>query len=131
MHRFKELKAWQKGRTLVKEIYKATHKFPKDKFLGITSQRRSTAVSIPSNIAEGCGRNSDAELSRFPDIAGRSAFGLETLVILCFDPEFFTKKEVKDFDPGMNGTREMIFGLKQSLNKPHYYYYAYYSNLLV
>jgi four helix bundle protein len=115
MHQFKELKVWQKGRVLVKEIYKTTHTFPKDELFGITSQMRRAAVSIPTNVAEGCGRNSDKELNRFLDIANGSAFELETLVILCFDLEFFSQNEFEKFDAKLNEIQKMIFGLKNSL----------------
>ena len=115
MHQFKELKVWQKGREFVKEIYLATHKFPQEELFGITSQMRRGAVSIPANIAEGCGRNSDSELSRFLDIANGSAFELETLIILSFDLEYFTKKEFDFFDAKINEIQKMIYGLKQSL----------------
>jgi four helix bundle protein len=115
MHQFKELKVWQKGRFLVKEIYKSTRKFPKDELFGITSQMRRSAISIPANIAEGCGGNSENELNRFLDIANGSAFELETLVILCFDLEFFTQDEFENFDSKLNEIQKMIFGLKQSL----------------
>jgi four helix bundle protein len=77
---------------------------------------RRAAISIPANIAEGCGRNSDAELGRFLDIANGSAFELETLIILCFDIEFFTQNDFKSFDANLNEIQKMIFGLKQSLN---------------
>ena len=117
MHQFKELKVWQKGRVLVKEIYKATHKFPKDELFGITSQMRRSAISIPANIAEGCGRNTDKELSRFLDIANGSAFELETLVILCFDLDFFSQEQFENFDSKLNEIQKMIFGLKQSILK--------------
>ena len=76
---------------------------------------RRSAVSIPANIAEGCGRNSDSELSRFLDIANGSAFELETLIILSFDLEYFTKKEFDFFDAKINEIQKMIYGLKQSL----------------
>nr|WP_321353650.1 four helix bundle protein [uncultured Draconibacterium sp.] len=115
MHQFKELKVWQKGRVLVKEIYKATHTFPKDELFGITSQMRRAAVSIPANIAEGCGRNSDKELSRFLDIANGSAFELETLVILSLDLEFLSQDKFEEFDRKLNEIQKMIFGFKQSL----------------
>ena len=119
MHQFKELKVWQKGRELVKEIYKSTHKFPQDELFGITSQMRRSAVSIPTNIAEGCSRNSDNELNRFLDIANGSAFELETLVILSFDLEFYSQEEFEFFDSKLNEIQKMIFGLKQSLLKSH------------
>ncbi|WP_347839153.1 four helix bundle protein [uncultured Draconibacterium sp.] len=115
MHQFKELKVWQKGRVLVKEIYKATHTFPQDELFGITSQMRRAAVSIPANIAEGCGRNSDKELSRFLDIANGSAFELETLVILSLDLEFLSQDKFEEFDYNLNEIQKMIFGFKQSL----------------
>lgn len=115
MHQFKELKVWQKGRVLVKEIYQATHSFPKEELFGITSQMRRATVSVPTNIAEGCGRNSDAELARFLDIANASAFELETLVILSFDLEYFTQTDFEKFDALLNEIQKMIYGLKQSL----------------
>ncbi|HPR32489.1 MAG TPA: four helix bundle protein [Prolixibacteraceae bacterium] len=85
MHKFKELKVWQRGRHLVKDIYLHTNNFPKDEIYGITSQIRRSVVSIPTNIAEGCGRNSNAELCRSLDIANGSAFELETLLIVSCD----------------------------------------------
>lgn len=115
MHQFKELKDWQKGRVLVKEIYQATHTFPKDELFGIVSQMRRAAVSIPTNIAEGCGRNSDKELGRFLDIANGSAFELETLVILSLDLEYLSQNKFEEFDAKLNEVQKMIFGLKQSL----------------
>ncbi|WP_319230421.1 four helix bundle protein [Draconibacterium orientale] len=115
MHQFKELKVWQKGRVLVKEIYQATHTFPKDELFGIVSQMRRAAVSIPANIAEGCGRNSDKELGRFLDIANGSAFELETLVILSLDLEYLSQNKFEEFDAKLNEVQKMIFGLKQSL----------------
>ena len=117
MHQFKELKVWQKGRTLEKEIYEVTYKFPKEELFGITSQMRRSAVSIPSNIAEGCGRNSDADLNRFLDIANGSAFELETLIILSHDLNFLSNDEYESFDEKLNEVQKMIFGFKQSFIK--------------
>lgn len=61
----KELKVWQKGIELVKSIYEITKSFPNNEQFGLVSQMRRAAVSIPSNIAEGFGRNSDKELIHF------------------------------------------------------------------
>lgn len=115
MHRFKELKVWQKGRELVKEIYQATHKFPQEELFGLTSQMRRSAISIPTNIAEGCGRNTGKDINRFLDIANGSSFELETLVILCLDLEFLSQKEFEFFDTRLNEIQRMIFGFKQSI----------------
>ena len=115
MHQFKELKVWQKGRELVKEIYKTTGTFPQDELFGITSQMRRGTVSIPTNIAEGCGRNSDPELCRFLDIANGSSFELETLVILALDLEYISHDQFENTDRKLTEIQKMIYGLKQSL----------------
>ena len=78
----KDLKVWQKGIELVKSIYEITQLFPSNEQLGLVSQMRRAAVSIPSNIAEGCGRNSDKELIHFLYIALGSASELETQIII-------------------------------------------------
>ena len=62
---------------LVKDIYEATKTFPKEELFGLTQQIRRSAISIPSNIAEGCGRTADAQLKQFLDIAQGSAFEVE------------------------------------------------------
>jgi len=78
----KDLKVWQKGIELVKSIYEITQSFPSNEQFGLVSQMRRAAVSIPSNIAEGCGRNSDKELIHFLYIALGSASELETQIII-------------------------------------------------
>ena len=78
----KELKVWQKGIELVKSIYEITQLFPPNEQFGLISQMRRAAVSIPSNIAEGCGRNSDKELIHFLYVALGSASELETQIII-------------------------------------------------
>lgn len=74
MHNYKELKVWQKAMDFVVTVYAATRDFPKDELYGLTSQLRKAAVSIPANIAEGAGCDSDAEFARFLDIANRSSY---------------------------------------------------------
>jgi len=119
MHQFKELKVWQKGRALVKEVYLATQQFPKEELLGITAQMRRAAISIPANIAEGSGRISNADFGRFLDIANGSAFELETLVILSLDLEFLTQSDFEKFDSCLNEIQKMIFGLKENLKSQY------------
>jgi four helix bundle protein len=70
---FKNLKVWAKAHALTLEIYQSTRKFPRDEIYGLTSQIRRASASIGANIAEGCGRRSDAELKRFTQIARGSA----------------------------------------------------------
>jgi len=69
MKMYKDLIVWQKSMRLVTEIYRYTTAYPKDEIFGLTSQIRRSAVSIPSNIAEGYGRKSTNEYLRFLQIA--------------------------------------------------------------
>ncbi len=80
MHNYKELLVWQKAMDLVTRIYAATGDFPKHEIFGLTSQLRRAAVSIPLNIAEGAGCETDQEFARFLDIALRSSY--ETVTAL-------------------------------------------------
>lgn len=85
MKDFRQLKVWQKAHQLTLAIYQATASFPRDEIYGLTAQMRRASVSIPSNIAEGCGRNSDAELARFCSMAAGSASELEYQLLLARD----------------------------------------------
>lgn len=79
---FKELKIWQKGIEIVKEIYSITKEFPKEEIYGLTSQMRRAAVSIPCNVAEGFKRFHSKEFRQFLHIVLGSAAELETLLIV-------------------------------------------------
>lgn len=85
MKDFRQLKVWQKAHQLTLAIYQATASFPRDEIYGLTAQMRRASASIPSNIAEGCGRNSDAELARFCSMAAGSASELEYHLLLARD----------------------------------------------
>ncbi|WP_395625635.1 four helix bundle protein [Daejeonella sp.] len=82
MHKYKELKLWQKSIDLVTSIYLSTRSFPSVEKFGLVSQINRAAVSIPSNIAEGAGRNSDKEFLHFLSIAQASSYELETQLII-------------------------------------------------
>ncbi len=85
MKDFRELKVWEKAHQLTLAVYKATQTFPRDELYGLTSQIRRSCTSIPANIAEGCGRNGDAELARFLQIAMGSGSELEYHILLARD----------------------------------------------
>ncbi len=91
MKDFRELKVWQKAHQLVLDLYRGTEAFPRKEQFGLTSQVRRAAVSIPGNIAEGCGRGGDAELSRFLQIAMGSASELEYYLVLAQDLEYLSQ----------------------------------------
>jgi four helix bundle protein len=84
-HNFREIKIWQEALVIVKEVYAFTSNLPKEEKYGITSQINRSAVSIPSNIAEGSGRTSNKEFIRFLEIAISSSYELETQLILAQD----------------------------------------------
>jgi len=88
MRDFKKLNVWRKAHLLTLEVYKATAGFPRDELYGLTSQVRRACVSIPANIAEGYGRDGEAEFGRFLRIALGSASELEYHLCLAFDLKF-------------------------------------------
>jgi four helix bundle protein len=93
MKNYKKIKAWGKAHQLACLVYGVTVKFPKEEIYGLTSQIRRAASSIPANIAEGCGRNGDAELARFCQIAMGSASELEYHLLLARDIKLLNEQE--------------------------------------
>ncbi|PYV18891.1 MAG: diversity-generating retroelement protein bAvd family protein [Acidobacteria bacterium] len=98
MQDFRSLKVWQKGHELTIAVYKATAKFPKQELYGITSQMRRASASIPSNVAEGCGRAGKPELGRFLQISMGSASELEYHLLLSRDLELLSDSEYRRLD---------------------------------
>ncbi|MCK5457329.1 MAG: four helix bundle protein [Melioribacteraceae bacterium] len=114
-HNFKNLKIWQESMKLVSETYELTRKFPDFEKFGLVSQMNRCSVSIPSNIAEGAGRNSEKDFNRFLDIANGSTFELETQIILSFDLEYITEAEMNTILNQIEEVQKMIYGLKNKL----------------
>ncbi|MBU1011882.1 MAG: four helix bundle protein [Bacteroidetes bacterium] len=117
MHNFLELKVWQKSRELVKKIYQSTVDFPTVEKFVLESQIKRSAISISSNIAEGAGRETSKEFSRFLDIASGSAFELESQIILALDLEFINPKAGETLINDIKEIQKMINGFKVSLIK--------------
>ena len=117
MNYFKELKVQQKAIELVTETYLKTQNFPKEEIYGLTSQIRRCAVSIPSNIAEGCGRNSDKDFCRFLYIAFGSANELEYQLLLSIDLKFIELENGQKLLFQIEEVKKMLNGLITKLNK--------------
>ncbi|MEZ4669962.1 MAG: four helix bundle protein [Anaerolineae bacterium] len=81
---YRKLGVWDKAHKLTLHIYQVTKGFPKDEVYGLTSQIRRSAMSVPSNLAEGSGRGSDGELIRFAHIAAGSAHELDYQILLSY-----------------------------------------------
>lgn len=90
MRDFNDLAIWRRSHALTLRIYEATRPFPKEELFGLTSQMRRSGSSIPTNIAEGCGREGDAELARFFQIAMGSASELEYQLRLAHDLKYIS-----------------------------------------
>lgn len=117
MHNFKNIIAWQKARLLVKEVYLLLKKFPKSELYGLVSQIMRSVVSIPSNIAEGSGRGTGKEFSRFLDIALASSFEMETQLILSCDLNYITEQELKLISAKTDEVQKLIQGFKKTLKQ--------------
>ena len=116
---YKELKVWQKSYKLCLHIYKVTKRFPKDEMYGLTSQIRRSAVSIPSNIAEGYGRKTTTEYVRFLYIAYGSVCELETQTMLCGDLGYVGKEKLQKLAAKIEEVERMLKALIKSLENKH------------
>ncbi len=114
MHNYKELKVWQHAMELAKEIYRLTADFPKEEIYGLTSQLRRAAVSVPANIAEGSGRESDREFSRFLSMASGSCAELETLVELSARLGMLNTIQLESIQEKIATIGKMLYRLRQS-----------------
>ena len=117
MHNFKELIVWQKSRSLVRDVYKLTQKFPADERFGLTQQIRRASVSISSNIAEGSGRGTNNDFLHFIDIANGSAFEVETQLYLALDLEYISQSEFEEITIKLLDVEKLIYNFKKSLLK--------------
>ncbi len=115
MKDFRTLKVWEKSHALVLAIYKATSPFPKQELYALTSQIQRAAVSIPTNIAEGCGKDSDAELGRFFKIAMGSSSELEYLLLLAHDLDYLPDAGYQSLYTNLVEVRKMLNAFIQRL----------------
>ena len=90
---FRDLLVWQKAMILVTDVYRASSSFPREEQYGLTSQLRRCAVSIPSNIAEGFGRDSTNDYLRFLSIANGSLYESQTQLEIARNLEFFGEQQ--------------------------------------
>ena len=112
---FKELKVWQKSYDLCLKVYRITATFPKEERYGLTSQIRRSAVSIPSNIAEGYGRKTTIDYIRMLYIANGSICELETQVLLAGDLDYIDKSELGTAKENIEEIERMLKALIKTL----------------
>ena len=116
---YKELKVWQKAYDLCHLVYKTTGAFPSDERYGLTAQARRSAVSVPSNIAEGYGRKTTADYVRMLYIALGSLCELETQIMLSEDLSYGKKDRVTDLKNSISEVERMLKALIRSLEEKH------------
>jgi four helix bundle protein len=115
VHNFKELKVWQKAVDFAVEVYAVTKGFPSEEKFGLVSQMRRAGISIPSNIAEGCGKNSTKQFSQSLEVSLGESFELETQLIIAYRTGLITVEQVKELEENLSELQRMINGLKASL----------------
>lgn len=111
MRNFKQLDIWKNGIEVVKHIYVLSKHLPVDEKFGLKSQLTRASISIPSNIAEGCSRNSELEFKHFLEIAMGSLFEVETQLIISQELEFIKPDDLKDTFELLNKEARMINSL--------------------
>ena len=116
-HNYERLTCWAQARALVSEIYRVSREFPGEERYGLTAQLRRSAISIPSNIAEGCGRGSNRALSAFLDIAIGSSNELETQLYLALDLGLIDQAIFLKIKEQVISVRKQIIGFKSFLLK--------------
>jgi four helix bundle protein len=112
---FKELRVWSKAHELTMLVYELTRAFPRDEVYGLTSQVRRSAASIGANIAEGCGRRSDGEMTRFLQIARGSASETEYHLLLAKDLGLLPEAEFRDIEQKVVEVQRMLTSLVQKV----------------
>jgi len=115
---YKNLQIWQKGIDLAKTIFVLTQSFPKEELYGLTSQLRRSAISIPSNTAEGSRRTSDKEFSNFILIARGSLAEVETQIILAESFGYIHKNESALLLSKIDELDKMLFAFHKRLQAP-------------
>lgn len=111
----KDLEVWKKSIEFVTSIYSLTKPFPKDEMFSLVSQMRRSAVSIPSNIAEGATRKGRAEFKHFLHIAMASGAELETQIIISGNLDYISNEKQELAIKELNTISKMIQGLIKSL----------------
>ena len=115
MRNFKELNVWQHAHSMTKETYVIIKNFPDDERFGLVSQLRRSAASVPANIAEGCGRNSNRDFARFLSIAAGSACETEYHFFLAYELGFIDKNSFHQLDVKINEIKKMLNSFIQKL----------------
>lgn len=112
---FRKLKVWEKSHAFVLDVYKSTEVFPKSELYGLTSQLRRSAMSVPMNIAEGCGRGSDADFGRFLQMSLGSASEADYQLLLSSDLRYLHPTAYERLGQSIQEVKRMLSSLLQKV----------------
>ncbi len=112
---FRKISAWQRAHAMTLAVYRATSSFPSDERFGLVSQLRRACASIPTNVAEGCGRGTKKELARFIDIATGSASEVEYQLLLAKDLGYLPKDQHTSLSTEVIEIRRMLLAFNKTL----------------
>ena len=115
MHKVEDLKIWQKSIELAKAVYALASKLPSDEKYGLVSQIKRSVTSIPSNVAEGAGRNTNNEFKHFLSIANGSAYELQTQLLLIVELNLINKDNVTPIIELCIEIQKMNYSFQQKL----------------
>ena len=107
---YQDLDVWKQSKDLVRNIYELTKIFPKDEQFGLTNQLRRAAVSIPSNIAEGCGRNHFKDSIQFFFVSRGSLYEIETQIIIAFDLGYISNSDQNNIINNIKSCKRLLNG---------------------
>ena len=114
-HNYRELEVWKRSRELVKEIYKLVAQFPASELYGLSQQMRRSAISVPSNIAEGSAYSSEKNFGRHLSLSLGSLYELETQVLLGVDLKLISEKHAEPLAEQIIVLQRMVAKLRQKI----------------
>ena len=114
---YRKLNVWQKAHVFALEIYKISSAFPQNEIYGLVSQMRRAAVSIPSNISEGCGRLGNSELKQFLGVSMGSANEIEYQLLLACDLGYISRNDYEKLGSNIEEIRKMLASYIKKINK--------------
>lgn len=117
MRDFRKIRVWQKAHTMTLKIYKITATFPKDERFGLISQIRRAMASIPTNIAEGAGRETQKDFARFIHIATGSTSEVEYLLLLSHELGYLSEEEYPLLDKNILEVKRMLYAFGKALGR--------------
>ena len=117
MKDYRKLMVWQKAHRVVLLVFKITRAFPREELFNLTSQLRRASTSVPTNIAEGCGRFTQRDFAKFLQDAFASAQEVEYVSFLAFELEYLKKENYLRIDKEVNEVKAMLISLLQKIRK--------------